>query len=361
MTGPRATEFPALTESEIASIAPVKDGKPDTYNYLPTRFISEAEAKFRHWKHFYVGDVCEHGHKAPRYISNPRQCVDCHRLRERRPTIGGKGNAEYTSKITPYSERKSKREAGIIVPVQPRPLEPDAREKRFLVEYARLRDFNVAANFMGVDPAIFRAALSYSKVFLDAVNSLEDQLGLSRSFSVNEEFEWDDDKRRILVQMYVNTGDLGLARDAIQVSNSAYQAELQENADFAQQMDEAEPLAARVMEEVAVRRARNGDGKLLERWLTANMADKYGQKLKVDMNVTEKMTDAQVNARLLGGLHQLAELFRSGILAPAVSTAIPVEFTEVAGTDASAGTAEADGNGVYSDSADQPQSNLDLL
>lgn len=350
MTGPRVKEFPDLTEMQLSLIAPVKDGKPDLYNYVPTRNVSNAEAQTRGWKWFYIGDVCSHGHKAPRYVSNPRLCVDCHRVREGRQTIGGKGNAEYTTRIRTYKERETKHEAGAVVAVQPRPLEPDALEKRFLTEYAKLRSFDAASQILNTDSAVFRARLSYSKVFLDAVNALEDSEGLSRTLKMDEEFAWDDDKRLILIRVYIDTGDLGLARDSIQVSNYHYQRELQANPDFARAVVEAEPLANRILDEHAVRKAKQGDSRLLDRVLSAKMPNEYGAKLKVDMNVTEKLSDAQVNARIV----QLFRLLGNPV---ADSPVIDAEYTELE-------SPGEDGDfGAFGDevSAPEPQSNLDLL
>lgn len=348
MTGPRATEFPALNERELAQIAPIKDGKPDLYNYLPTRIVTMAESQARGWRWFYIGDVCSHGHKAPRYVSNPRQCVDCHRLRERRTTIGGKGNAEFTSRIVPYKERTTKREAGAVVAVQPRPLEPDALEKRFLTEYAKTRSFEMAANVLNTDAAVFRARASYSKVFLDALNALEDREGLSHTLKMDENFAWDDDKRAILIRVYADTGDLGLARDAIQVSNYHYERELQENVEFARRMEETEPLANRIVEEYATRKARQGDSRLLALWLTANVS-KYSSKLKVDLNVTEKLSDDQLRSRLVHVVQQLAQLN--------ALPAIDAEFDELE-SEGDFGDAGDSGNAAP---PDHSQSNLDLL
>ena len=120
-------------------VAPLRNGKPDLYNYMPTRMVSKQEAEERVWTFFYIGDVCRHGHKAPRYVNNPRTCVDCHRHDNDRSPIGGKGDKEYTSRPKPYKERVSQPASGAAVARQPRPVEPVGLEKRFLVEYARTR------------------------------------------------------------------------------------------------------------------------------------------------------------------------------------------------------------------------------
>jgi hypothetical protein len=228
------------------------------------------------------------------------------------------------------------------------PLEPDAREKRFLVKYAELRDFDAAARAINAEPALFQAILSYSKVFLDAVNALEDQWGLSRTLKMDDEFEWTEDRRNVFLRVYIDTGDLGLARDAIQVSNSHYQREVQENQEFARRVEAAEPLANRILDEHAVRKAKQGDSRLLDRVLTAKLPNEYGAKIKVDMSVTEKLSDEQINIRIL----RLAQQLGGNLLAP-----IDAEFSELE-PEGEAGASGTFGNEV---AEKEPQSNLDLL
>jgi len=71
-----------------SSIAPCKKGIPDLYNHLPSRVVTLVEAKARGWTYYYEEAVCLHGHIAPRYVSNPRMCVDCHRAAKNRRLIG---------------------------------------------------------------------------------------------------------------------------------------------------------------------------------------------------------------------------------------------------------------------------------
>jgi hypothetical protein len=345
--------YPELNEKELALIAPLsKDGKPDLYNYLPTRFVPMDEAKTRGWKWFYVGDVCSHGHKAPRYVSNPRFCVDCRRVKDNLAAIGGKGVAEYTNRPRPYSERSTGSSASPVV-VPPRPLEPSDQEKRFLVAYARTKDFDAAAHDVGTDGAVFRARLSYSQVFREAVNALEGQLGMSHTLRLEENFDWDDEKRAILIRVFIDTGDLGLARDAIQVSNYHFQLEVQNNGEFAATLADAEPLANRILDEHAIRKAKNGDSRLLDRVLTAKLPE-YAQKLKMDVNVTEKLTDDQLNARFGQVLKQLIALGGEKHLLP---RAVDAEFSELGPAD----EAQDAGDDSGESSAPVAASNLDLL
>jgi hypothetical protein len=315
--------YPELSEKELAAIAPVKDGKPDLYNHLPTRFIPLDEAKHRQWKWFFVGDICSHGHKACRYVSNPRFCVDCRRIKDGLQPVGGKGVAEYTNRPRAYSEPAPRSSEGAQA-LPARPLEPDVSEKKFLVAYAKTKDFTLAAKEVNTDDAVFRARLSYSKVFKDAVNALEEQLGMTHTAKLDENFDWTEDKRSVLVRVYIDTGDLGLARDAIQVSNYHFQRELQDNGEFASMLADAEPLANRILDEHAIRKAKNGDSRLLDRVLTAKLPE-YSPKMRVDMNVSEKLTDDQLNARFGQVLKQLVVLNGEKRLLPGV---IDAEFYE---------------------------------
>lgn len=281
------------------------EGRPDLYNNMPTRMVPRQEAEDKGWKLYYVGDVCPHGHKAPRYVSNPKLCVDCKRIREGRQTIGGRGEAEYTRrpKVASYSERAVAAGPGSAATI-PKPLEPDALEKRFLTEYAAAKDFDTAAINMGHNPALFHGRLSYSKVFRDAVSFLEDQLNLARTPPMNDDFEWDDDKRVVLIRTYINTGDLALAIAAAGATNWHYEREIQDNPEFASAIEEAEGPALRILDRKAISQSLQGDSRLLQRVLSAKLPE-YGERLKVDMTVTEKLTDDQINTRLLQLYEQL--------------------------------------------------------
>ncbi len=301
-----------------ASIAPLKDGKPDLYNHMPTRFIPQDEAQARKWTFFYMGESCRWGHQAPRYVSNPRMCVDCHRTRDGRPTIGVKGNKEYAGSLKPYAQPNRAPgtvSAGSVAPAVPRGQEPDALEKRFLIEYARLKSFAGAAQECGRHESEFLGRLSYNKVFRDAVHTLEVDNGLSRTASLDEDFEWTDDKRVILMRLYINTGDLAQAMKGIGVTNYHYEKELEENTDFRSDMERAEELAWRQVDRQAISGALAGDSRLLQRVMAGNI-EKYNERIKVDMNVTQKLTDDQLNARLVQGLAQLEKIGHK-ILLPA--------------------------------------------
>lgn len=299
-------EWPKLSQAEVSRIAPLnKNGRPDMYNQLPTRFVTMEEATARGWAHFYIGDVCSYGHKAPRFVSNPRSCVDCRRLREGKLTIGGKGEAEYVQrKQASYKQPDPKDDKGNQLTIVNQ-LEPDPIEKRFLKTYAETRDFEQAAHQIGKTASEFQARLSYSRVFREAVDKLEADLGLTHTQAITEEFTWTDDKRAALLRVWVNTGNLSIAIQSVGATNWAYEAELQRNPDFAAKVAEIEPLALRVLDREIIGKALAGDSRLLQRAAEAHLPEQYGQKMQVNMNVTEKLSDDQINARLAQLLDRL--------------------------------------------------------
>lgn len=299
-------EWPDIDPS---TVAPLRDNKPDLYNNMPTRMVPLTEAKARAWTFFYVGESCRWGHMAPRYVTNPRMCVDCHRIRDGRLAIGAKGNKEYEGKIKPYTQpvRTGNSTAVSVAPAVSRSAEPDPLERKFLTEYARLKSFGAAAKECGRHEAEFLGRLSYDKIFRDAVHQLESDNGLLRTTSLSEDFEWTDDKRVTLMRLYINTGDLAQAMKGIGVLNYHYEKELEENPEFRSDMEKAEELAWRQVDRQAISGALAGDSRLLQRVMSGNI-EKYNERLKVDLNVTQKLTDDQLNARLAQGLARLEQL-----------------------------------------------------
>jgi hypothetical protein len=353
MTGPR-TDMTTLPVVDPAAVAPLRDGKPDLYNHMPTRFVPLTEAKERGWTFFYVGESCRWGHVAPRYVSNPRLCVDCHRIKDGRQPIGAKGNKEYSGSQKAYAQRKSKPGEPTVTPVIPRPLEPDALEKKFLVEYAQTRNFAVAAINCGRTEAEFLGRLSYDKIFREAVNQLEADLGLDRTMSMNEDFEWTDDKRNVLLRMYINTGDLAKAMLSIGVSNYHYELEMESNPEFRADMERAEQLAWRHLDRHAIGNALSGDSRLLQRVLAAKLPEQYSDRVKLDANLTTKLTDDQLNSQLVAVYERLGGLItvQSGD-----ASAIDAEFALIAPER----KAEAPRNDENPSAANRKESNLDLV
>lgn len=350
---PQAPETPEpravkpLTAAQIAEIAPLSnDGYPDMYNYMPTRFVPMDEAQVRDWPQFYDGRTCRYGHQSPRYTNNPRLCVDCKRIKAGKQPIGGKASGQEIEKARPYVKTENYDKHRETSGVAPKPLEPDALEKRFLAAYAAIRDLGQAAKQVGTSPAQIHARLSISQVFRAACNDLEARLNIKQTVPDPTEFEWDEDKRVRLITTYIDTGDIATARDAIRVTPSQLYKEIERNAAFASRLEEARPLADNALEERAIQYALAGNDKLLGKILEAKKSE-YRTRVSVDMNVTEKLTDAQIEHRLNA---LLLSAQRRGSL-----PVIEAQFDE------SPGEAEASGTIGGPGQASESEQNLDLL
>lgn len=282
-----------LSDEEMAAIAPLKDGSPDCYNYMPTRLIPLDEAQQRGWALFYDGRACRFGHQAPRYVSNVNSCVDCHRIKRGKQPIAGRSGTLAVETPQRY-EKKSTNPTF----VQQRPLEPDTFEKRFLVEYAAVKDLDRAAKLVGSTAAQIHMRLSTSAVFRTATNDLETRLNIRQTVPDDQVFIWDEDKRTRYITVWVNSGDKATARDAIRATMTDMQTEFGRNPAFLSRCDDAAPLANLAFEERAQQLALAGNDKLLALILKAERPEKYSERVNVNMNVTEKMTDDQLDNRL---------------------------------------------------------------
>lgn len=309
-------------EIDPSTVAPLHKGRPNMYAHLPSRFVPLTEAVARGWKYFYVGDVCLRGHKAPRFVSNPRMCVDCDRGRSGMVAIGGKGAVEKRT-VTVSPDRKAP--AGSVV----KQIAPSKFEKDFLARYAELKDFDEAARAIGQSPSVIEAWLSWSGVFRDAYEALEERIGIRHIYVGELDYEWDEDKRSMLIRVYVDTGDIATARDAIRVTPYEYQMELQRNQEFATKVTEVKPLAAQVLEERATQEALkpNGSEKLLTKLLSARVPG-MGEKMDVNLNNLQQQTPEQVQNEIVRLFGPLRELFLAA--PPMVPAAIDAEFKVLA-------------------------------
>lgn len=293
------TSYPDLSIEDIRKIAPInKAGGPDLYNHLPTRMVPQEEAKYRKWGYFFQATPCRYGHVAPRYTSNPRQCVDCMRLKAGKGTMGERTGIDSKS----FNRRTKGGASGIIVNVE-KPVQVDAWEKKFLESYAYHKDFKSACEAINLDESKILARISYSAAFKLAFESLEERLGIKRVNS-SEGFIWTKEKHDKLIEVYINTGDLATARDSIGVTPFEYFQELARNTLFSQRLKEADPLAHLALEERAIQLALAGNDKLLTKVLSVKKPE-YRENIKVDMNVTEKLNDRQLEARLLRLVNKL--------------------------------------------------------
>jgi len=290
--------YPELTLDDIKAIAPInRAGGPDLYNHMPTRMVPVEEAKFRGWGYCFSATPCRYGHVAPRYTSNPRKCVDCTRLKAGKGTIG-----ERTGIDNKTGKKGTGNASGVIVNVQ-KPAQVDAWERRFLEAYAYHKNFKAACEAISIEESKIEARLSYSGSFRTAYEALEERLGVKKVNS-SEGFIWTKEKHDKIIEVYINTGDLATARDSIGVTPFEYFQELARNSHFAERLKEADPLAHLALEERAIQLALAGNDKLLTKVLSVKKPE-YRENIKVDMNVTEKLDDRQLQARLSRLLNKL--------------------------------------------------------
>lgn len=292
---PIAVAVSDLPPCEPQTIAPLnKYGKPDLYNYLPTRAVTRDEALLRGWDLFYIGNICRYGHQAPRYVRNPRICIDCARIKSGKTPIGPKLDADAYKHPGPSLSQKIKRRSKVEAL---RPPTPDQRERRFLEAYAKTKDFDSAALNAGLTSAQIDARLAWSDVFKKAFHQLEERLGIPKTKISTEPYNWTKAKRDRFIEIFVDTGDMATARDAIRVTPSEFFREIERNHEFDEQIKQANPLANRALEERAIQLALAGNDKLLTKILSAKMPE-YREKVNVEMNVNEQLTDDQLEVRL---------------------------------------------------------------
>lgn len=312
------------------TVAPLRDGRPDLYNHQPTRFVSQEEAKARGWKHFWTGEPCVGGHRAARYVSNGSICVDCTRVEKGQLPVYGKGVPELdTPRGAGGFARPYTRRTAAVAASAP---QPSSAERLFLTKYAELKDFALAADACGRTESEFLAILSWNQVFRDAVNRLEEELGIARTQKISEFFDWDDDKRKSFLFTYANTADMKQALRSVGVTNVQFHRELADNADFQRDFDEATQIARSVFDHAAGAAAIKGDSRMLGRVAANFFPEKYGESLKMDLNVKQNLTLDQSHAKIAA---LLSRFDRQGLLTDGESTeepAIEAEYQVVDST-----------------------------
>jgi hypothetical protein len=298
-----------------ATIAPLRLGMPNMYDYVPSRFVNKDEAKARGWQHFWVGEPCVTGHRAARYVSNPSVCVDCVRIEKGKLPVYGKGvpELEEARKARKYTQKNTAHVVG--------PPTPSAAEKRFLERYAELKDFAAAAESLARTEAEFLAILSWNTTFREAVNRLEESLGIARTLSVTDEFDWTDEKRRSFLITYANTADMKQSLRSVGATNVQFHKELSVNSEFQRDFDDANQIARNVFDHAASAAATKGDARMLGRIAANLFPEKYGENMKVDLNVKQNLSLDQAHAQLT---HLLSRFDRQGLL-PAPESADDVD------------------------------------
>jgi len=289
------------------TVAPLRDDKPDLYNHQPTRFVSKDEAKGRGWKHFWTGEVCVTGHRAARYVSNVSTCVDCVRIEKGLLPVYGKGVPELeAARKRNYTQKNTPTVTG--------PLQPSSAEKLFLTKYAELKDFVLAAEACGRSEAEFLAILSWNATFRDAVNRLEESIGITHTQQITEFFDWTEDKRRSFLITYANTADMTKSLRSVGATNVQFHKELSDNGDFQRGFEDANQIARAVFDHAAAASATKGDARMLGRIAANFFPEKYGENLKMDLKVTQNLSMDQAHAQLT---NLISRFDRQGLLSAA--------------------------------------------
>jgi hypothetical protein len=245
-------------------------------------------------------------------------CVDCVRIQKGKLPVYGKGIPELeAARRRNYTQKHT---AAIAAPPQ-----PSNAEKRFLERYAEHKDFAIAAESLGRTEAEFLAILSWNTVFRDAVNRLEESLGIARTQSLTDEFDWTDEKRRAFLITYANTADVKQALRAVGATNVQFHKELATNSEFQSDFDEANQIARNVFDHAASAAATKGDARMLGRIAANLFPEKFGENMKMDLKVTQNLSLDQAHAQLT----QLISRFdRQGLLSDAGEAEDAVEEAE---------------------------------
>lgn len=291
-----ANIYPDLTSEDIAAIAPINSrNSPDLYNHMPTRLIPLEEAKYRKWGYFFQSTPCRYGHVAPRYTTNHRLCVDCVRLKKGKTSIGEKTGLDHRN----FNHTGNK---GVTVRVE-KAETVDAWERRFLEAYAYHKEFHTACEAANTVESKVESRIAYSAPFRKAYEALEERLGIKK-VNNSDGYIWTQAKYDKFIEVYINTGLTASARDSIGVTPFEYYQELGRSQSFSDRVKEADPLAYLALEERAMQLALAGDNKTLALVLGVKKPE-YKPTTKIDVNVTEKLDDRQLNARLFRLLNKL--------------------------------------------------------
>jgi hypothetical protein len=115
---------------------------------------------------------------------------------------------------------------------------------------------------------------------------------------LNNNFDWTDDAREVLIDEYVNTGDIMAAREAINVSAAAYHRELEANEAFREAIKKATVLAIQTLEDRSIHLAGKGNDKLIIATLKAKLSEQYSERVKVENTHETKLSDAELDRRI---------------------------------------------------------------
>ncbi len=357
-------------------IAPLNQQQlPDLLNHRARRVVTREEALAHGWSMYWESQACRVGHQAARWTSNPNRCSDCVRIQQNKEPIYPTSRAG-----TFYEKPRGKVKhpaASIVIAPAVTPLEPDARDKKFLEAYAEHRSVERAAAAVGTTSAYIESRRACNTTFTNAMTALEERLMIPRAvLPPPTDFAWTPEVERHLIRLWIDTGDLQVAQDNVGVTPRQYFEHLEEASEFTEAIERGKPLASACLENRAHTLALAGNDRLLQKLLAAKKPNEYGDRMRIDMNVSrsDKLSDADLNSRLCHVLRTLLQESRYKIITPQGETinAIDAEFTEVfpvlAGPNDAVGEGRAsdvDGSEAGAGSSDEEprraDSNDDLL
>jgi hypothetical protein len=332
-------EYPPIADVAKELGVPLTQRRmPDLANHVPRRRISIEEARAMGWSMAWPGGGCRYAHDAAVYTSNPFRCSDCDRVKKGKEPIYPKLR---TGGHYEEPRRKPNSSASIVIaaPTAPAPLEPDARDKKFLEAYAEHRSIERAATAVGTTPAYIESRRACNQTFATAITALEERLLIPRAvLPPPTEFEWTPEVQRHLIRLWIDTGELATARDSCGITPSQHFEHLEKSAEFAAAIEAAKPLAAAALEDRATQLALAGNDRLLQKLLEAKKPDEFGNKVRVDLySDVSKLTDAQINQRLVSAINsilktsghrKIGDVLDAEIVEPA-KLAAPAETAEV--------------------------------
>lgn len=112
------------------------------------------------------------------------------------------------------------------------------------------------------------------------------------------DFKWTDDIRSVLIDEYVNSGDLHGARETVKVSAAAYYREIEANPTFAEAMKKATVLAIQTFEDKSIHCAGKGNDKLILAVLKAKLPAEYSERKIVEHKGHGQLSDAELDRRI---------------------------------------------------------------
>lgn len=248
-------------------------------------FISRSEAAEKGLNRYYDGRPCKKlNHDSERYVGNGA-CVECQRVSSNK-SPQTKADLELMRAMLKRSPSK-------------RTLLSGEEAEKILTAFAQAGSYEHAAAALGLTVAQLSARRAVSIPLDEAFKNLERKIAAgATAIASTPGFQWTDANRAQLVERYIDTGDIGDARDAIGVSPSAYHRELSGNSEFAQMVADATPLAKQHLKERAIQLSLKGNDRLLQLVLKAEYPE-FRDSLKVDVNNTVRhISDSELDRRL---------------------------------------------------------------